>query len=202
MASSSGQPAQPGKSVGKEFVDHRLLSRNVHYPDSRNLPRPLDMAAYFKDEPPCQTTHCTSVAIEQHNKKQKDGKLKIKRAVGVHSNMFILDQNDPVSYWHVYFKGYDGRRRRRYRYFAELSGVNGPELLTFCEVVDKAYVVDCDHCFGGIYHPPITDFKGSASLRNIMYSIAFGEAIRGPGRKRKEAVISIDSIPRVCLQLD
>lgn len=192
MASSSGQPAKPGKSVGEEFVDHRLLSRNVHYPDSKNLPRPLDMAAYFEDDPPCQTTHCTNVAVEQHNKKQKGGKLKIKRDVGVHSNMFVLDQNDPVSYWHVYFKGHDGRRRRRYRYFAELSGVKGPELLTFCEVVDKANVVYCPHCFGGIYHPPTTE-SGSASDRRLN-SVALGEAIRGPGRKRKEAVSSIDSI--------
>uniref|UniRef100_A0A453TB97 Uncharacterized protein n=1 Tax=Aegilops tauschii subsp. strangulata TaxID=200361 RepID=A0A453TB97_AEGTS len=149
------------------------------------------MAAYFEDDPPCQTTHCTNVAVEQHNKKQ-GGKLKIKRAVGVHSNMFVLDQNDPVSYWHVYFKGHDGRRRRRYRYFAELSGVKGPELLTFCEVVDKANVVYCPHCFGGIYHPPTTE-SGSASDRRLN-SVALGEAIRGPGRKRKEAVSSIDSI--------
>ncbi|KAI4965623.1 hypothetical protein ZWY2020_051261 [Hordeum vulgare] len=162
MATSQGHPSKPCKSVGQEFVDHRLLSRIGHYPDSKYLPRQLDMVAYFKDEPPCQTTHCTNVAVEQYNAHQQSDDKKIMRAVGVDSNMFILDQNDPLSYWHVYFKGYVGTNR--YRCFAELSGEKGPELLRYCSSVNKASVVVCKNCFGGIYHPPGVDFKGSPSV--------------------------------------
>ncbi|KAF7105140.1 hypothetical protein CFC21_105978 [Triticum aestivum] len=162
MATSRGHPPKPGKSIGQEFVDHRLLSRIGHYPDSKDLPRQLDMVAYFKDDPPCQKTHCTDVAVEQYNAQQQSDDKKVTRAVGVDSNMFILDQNDPLSYWHVYFKAYVGRNR--YRCFAELSGEKGPELLRHCTAVNKASVVACSNCFGGIYHPPGVDFNGSPRL--------------------------------------
>jgi hypothetical protein len=61
---------------------------------------------------------------------------KIKNAVGVDSQMFILDQNDPISYWHLYFKGKVGRKPCKF--FAELSGERGPEKLRICVEVDKA----------------------------------------------------------------
>ncbi|XP_047074871.1 uncharacterized protein LOC124684644 [Lolium rigidum] len=148
------------KSVGEEFVDHRLLSRLHHFPDSKDLPIPLNMVAYSADDPPCQTTQCTNVAVQQYNAHQVDDKKKINNAVGVDSNIFILNPRDPISYWHLYFKGTVGRKRLRY--FAELSGERGPEILRICEVVDKtrASVVNCDHCFGGIWHP-LGGFIGS-----------------------------------------
>lgn len=142
----------PSKRVHEEFVDHRLLSRKTHFPPPRVLPLPLDMPKYIQDDPPCQTTRCTHVAVQLYNAQQVE---KIKGAVGVDSQMFILDQNDPLSYWHLYFKGSVGNKRCKF--FAELSGNGGPENLRICQVVDKtiaASVVKCDHCFGGIWHPP------------------------------------------------
>jgi hypothetical protein len=67
--------------------------------------------------------------------KVENGK-KIKKAVGVDSQMFILDQNDPISYWHLYFKGSVGRKPCKF--FAELSGAGGPQELRICQMVDKA----------------------------------------------------------------
>ncbi|XP_047074872.1 uncharacterized protein LOC124684645 [Lolium rigidum] len=150
----------PPKSVAEEFVGHRLLSRVQHFPDSKDLPLPLDMEKYAKDDPPCQTTLCTNVAVEQYNAQQVESGKKIRGAVGVDSQMFVLSQDDPVSYWHLYFKGSVGRKKCKF--FAELSGVGGPKELRTCVFVDKAIaasVVNCDHCFGGIWHP-LQNFLG------------------------------------------
>lgn len=148
------------KSVADEFVDHRLLSRVQTFPDSQDLQLPSHMEKYAKNDPPCQTTQCTNVAVQQYNAQQVESGKKIRRAVGVDSQMFVLSQNDPVSYWHLYFKGSVGRKKCKF--FAELSGVGGPKELRICVFVDKAIaasVVNCNHCFGGIWHP-LQNFLG------------------------------------------
>ncbi|KAL6897839.1 hypothetical protein ACP4OV_006798 [Aristida adscensionis] len=157
MASGSnttGDASRPLKTLGQEFVAHRLLD---HTQVARRgpLPRPLDMEKYFKNDPKRQTDLCTSVVIESKLAEVSEDRRinNIEKAVGMDSNMFILRHDDPVNYFHLKFKV--GKGRDEVQFFAELKGTGPPDTVLSCHEVniDTASVLNCRHCFGGILHP-------------------------------------------------
>ncbi|XP_047078227.1 uncharacterized protein LOC124688616 [Lolium rigidum] len=149
----SGRTPGPPKSLAEQFIDHRLLCRS-NMPDPEKLPGPLDMATYS----PQQTNLCIQLACDFYNdhpdnKGKGLHRLKPERVEGGRSNMFIVDNVDPVSYFHLSFKR---KIKKKHYYFAELEGKGGPQRVTMCREINKqtASATICDHCFGGVLHPP------------------------------------------------
>jgi hypothetical protein len=72
--------------------------------------------------------------MQPDNKGKGLHRLKPERVEGGRSNMFIVDNVDPVSYFHLSFKR---KIKKKHYYFAELEGKGGPQRVTMCREINK-----------------------------------------------------------------